>query len=59
MDGKGIHTVTIRDREEKPFLQVRFDTPQLGICSPAKTHAPFVCIEPWYGRCDCAGYGGS
>lgn len=59
MDGKGIHTVTIRDREEKSFLQVRFDTPQLGIWSPAKAHAPFVCIEPWYGRCDRAGYGGS
>ena len=20
--------------------------------------APFICIEPWYGRCDCEGYKG-
>lgn len=59
MDGQGIHTVTLRDRKDTPFLQLRFDTPQLGIWSPAKAHAPFVCIEPWYGRCDRAGYAGT
>lgn len=59
LDGKGIHTVTLRDREKVPFLQVKFDTPLLGIWSPAHAHAPFVCIEPWYGRCDRAGFGGS
>lgn len=59
LDGKGLHTVTIRDREDRPFLQVRFDTPQLGIWSPAKAHAPFVCIEPWYGRCDREGFAGT
>jgi hypothetical protein len=28
--------------------------------SPTKTHpdCPFVCIEPWYGRCDSVGYSG-
>lgn len=59
MDGQGIHTVTLRDQQDTPFLQLRFDTPQLGIWSPAKAHAPFVCIEPWYGRCDRAGYAGT
>ncbi len=24
----------------------------MGIWSLEKKHAPFVCIEPWYGRCD-------
>ena len=32
--------------------------PQIGIWSPAKKHAPFVCIEPWFGRCDREGYDG-
>lgn len=59
IDAKDIHTVTLRDRSDTPFLQVRFDTPLLGIWSPAKAHAPFVCIEPWYGRCDRAGFAGT
>lgn len=24
----------------------------MGVWSPPKKRAPFVCIEPWYGRCD-------
>ena len=59
MDGKGINTVTILDKNKTPFIQLRFDAPQLGIWSPAKAYAPFVCIEPWYGRCDKAGFDGT
>ncbi len=58
MDGTGINTVTLIDKEDVPVLQLRFDTPQLGIWSPAKAKAPFVCIEPWYGRCDREGFKG-
>ena len=58
MDGAGINTVTLIDKEDVPVLQLRFDTPQLAIWSPAKTKAPFVCIEPWYGRCDREGFKG-
>lgn len=59
MDGSGINTVTLRDRNNTPVLQLRFDTPQLGIWSPAKKYAPFICIEPWFGRCDREGYAGT
>ena len=59
IDGKGINTVTLSDKEDKPVLQLKFDTPQLGIWSPAKAHAPFICIEPWYGRCDREGFDGT
>lgn len=59
MDGKGINTVTLCDKNDAPVLQLKFDVPQLGIWSPAKAHAPFVCIEPWYGRCDRAGFDGN
>lgn len=33
-------------------MAVEFAAPLVGIWSPPKKNAPFVCIEPWYGRCD-------
>ncbi len=32
--------------------------PVWGLWSPPRKNAPFVCIEPWQGRCDVAGYNG-
>ena len=52
LDGTDFNCVTLSSRDNQPILQVEFHTPQLGIWSPPKKHAPFVCIEPWYGRCD-------
>ncbi|MBQ3794681.1 MAG: aldose 1-epimerase family protein [Butyrivibrio sp.] len=39
-------------------LKVSFDAPLFGIWSPTGKNAPFVCIEPWYGRCDRVGFEG-
>lgn len=50
-DGQA-HSVSLCDREGQPYLTVDFDAPLFGVWSPAKKNAPFVCIEPWYGRCD-------
>lgn len=44
--------VTICDKNKSAYLKVKFDTELFGLWSPAKKRAPFVCIEPWYGRCD-------
>lgn len=44
--------VTICDKNKSAYLKVVFDTELFGLWSPAKKKAPFVCIEPWYGRCD-------
>ncbi len=44
--------------DDKKFLTVKFDTKVFGIWSPAKKNAPFVCIEPWYGRCDGEDFNG-
>ena len=44
--------VTICDKNKSAYLKVVFDTELFGLWSPAKKRAPFVCIEPWYGRCD-------
>lgn len=40
------------------YLTVNFDAPLFGIWSPAKKNAPFVCIEPWFGRCDAEDFDG-
>ena len=36
----------------------RISTPLVGLWSPPKKFAPFVCIEPWYGRCDSESFTG-
>ncbi len=58
IDGKGINTITLEKRNGEKLLQLKFDAPQIGIWSPAKLKAPFVCIEPWFGRCDKEGFDG-
>lgn len=50
--------VAICDSNKKPYLKVKFDAPLFGLWSPAKKNAPFVCIEPWYGRCDANDFDG-
>ncbi len=42
----------------KNYLTVKFDAKIFGIWSPTKKNAPFVCIEPWYGRCDAEYFNG-
>ncbi len=49
--------VSLVDNNKK-YLTVKFDAPLFGIWSPAKKNAPFVCIEPWYGRCDAEDFEG-
>ncbi len=48
--------VTLVKGNGQPFVKVSFDAPVVGIWSPAKKNAPFVCIEPWYGRSDRNGF---
>lgn len=52
--------VTLLDRKKQPHISLEFDTPLVALWSPAKAHpdCPFVCIEPWYGRCDAVGFDG-
>lgn len=48
--------VTLVNPEGVDELSVKFDAPLFGVWSPVGKHAPFVCIEPWYGRCDRVGF---
>lgn len=47
-----VQRVALLDGDGEEYLAVEFTAPLVGIWSPPKKHAPFVCIEPWYGRCD-------
>lgn len=50
--------VEMLDKDGNTYLAVSFDSPLVGIWSPPGKNAPFLCIEPWYGRCDKEGYSG-
>ncbi len=49
--------VSLLDKERRPYLTLLFASPLVGLWSP-RPEAPFVCIEPWWGRCDSIGFSG-
>lgn len=55
-----LHKVTLCDKAKRPYVSLEFDAPLVALWSPTEAHrdCPFVCIEPWYGRCDKVGYNG-
>ena len=53
-----VQRVALLDKNKKEYLAVEFDAPLVGVWSPPKKQAPFVCIEPWYGRCDSENFDG-
>lgn len=58
IEGDQAHSVSLVRPDGKPYLTVDFDAPLFGVWSPPKKRAPFICIEPWYGRCDSADFTG-
>ena len=55
-----VKKISLLDREQRPYLSVEFESPLVAVWSPSALHpdVPFICIEPWYGRCDKIGYRG-
>ena len=53
-----VRKVTLHRQDGSPWLSMTFDAPLVGLWSPPGKNAPFICIEPWYGRCDRAGFAG-
>lgn len=49
-----LNKITLADREKKPYLSIEFKTPIVAVWSPSQSFpdVPFICLEPWYGRCD-------
>ncbi len=58
-ENKQMQEMTLLTPEGRPYITVSFDTPLVALWSPNKEGSPFVCIEPWYGRCDMEDYAGS
>ena len=57
IENQGISGVSICDESKNPYVTVHMNVPIFGVWSINES-APFVCIEPWYGRCDRVGYDG-
>lgn len=55
--GRQVRRVSLLSKERTPYLSVLFDAPLVGIWSAAPD-CPFICIEPWWGRCDRVGFTG-
>lgn len=58
IEHKQAKEVSLCGPDKMPYLTVRMEAPLFGIWSPPKKNAPFICIEPWYGRCDHEGFSG-
>ena len=52
-------SVGIVDPNGRRFVTVEFDMPLFAVWSPEKKQAPFICIEPWCGRCDADDFTGT
>ena len=58
IEGRQLEQISLVKPDGKRCLTVSFDTELAGLWSPAKKNAPFICIEPWYGRCDYKAFAG-
>jgi len=54
-----VKEVALVTPEGRPYVTVSFDMPLVAVWSPEKKQAPFVCIEPWCGRCDAVDFEGN
>ena len=52
------HRAMLVDTNGEPAVTVDYRTPVCAFWSPYGKHAPFVCIEPWYGIGDPRGFSG-
>lgn len=52
VEDRQTNMVSLCGKDKSPYLKVMMDAPLFGVWSPPGKKAPFVCIEPWYGRCD-------
>lgn len=59
IEGNQTKEVGLEDPAGKRIVTVCFDTPLFALWSPEGKNAPFLCIEPWYGRCDSADFNGT
>lgn len=59
LENNQVHTVSLCGQDGKAYLTLKSEAPLMGLWSPPGKNAPFVCIEPWYGRCDRVHFAGT
>lgn len=59
LENDQVHSISLVMPDRTEYVKVDFDTPVVGVWSPAKYDVPFICIEPWYGRADASDYNGT
>ena len=59
VEGNQTKVVGLEDPQGNRIVTVLFDMPLFALWSPEEKNAPFVCIEPWYGRCDDENFEGT
>lgn len=59
ISGNQTKEVALEDPDGKRIVTMYFDMPLFALWSPEKKNAPFLCIEPWFGRCDSIDFEGS
>ncbi|NDV68824.1 aldose 1-epimerase family protein [Dysgonomonas sp. 25] len=45
-----VRKVTLLDRNKTPYLSMEFEIPVFGLWSLSHKNAPYICIEPWWGK---------
>ncbi len=59
IEGNQTKEVGLEDPDGRRIVTMYFDTPLFALWSPEEKNAPFLCIEPWYGRCDSVDFHGT
>lgn len=59
IEGNQTKCVGLEDSDGRRYVTMEFDMPLFAIWSPEGKNAPFLCIEPWCGRCDAVDYEGT
>lgn len=58
LEGSQVNKVSLIDENGISYVTLEMDAPIYGIWSSVKPGAPFICIEPWFGRCDAIDFDG-
>ncbi|MCR5836418.1 MAG: aldose 1-epimerase family protein [Lachnospiraceae bacterium] len=53
-----VNKVSMLHANKSPYITMEFEMPLFALWSPTKKNAPFMCIEPWCGRCDSTDFNG-
>ena len=57
-DARQVEAVEVLDRKRRRYARVASSAPVWLIWQPVGKHAPFVCVEPWYGLPDTVDFDG-